>query len=570
MKQVVVSIGVATLLAVGAGVPNTAFGDCTALAPNNECSPGGGSTKSDCQMEWRFTPVPVKLVSATPVPDTFRGRPRNRIICYEGDPRCDFDANLADHRCTFRTEIFLNNSDPNLPKCTLGTGVSTFEVTRPKDHPFSIDSPDLVNLDTIETRMSEDFGIPVLRNGELRYNGTTNATLNQQGLPIDLIVPQGITARGGHTTGTRRIRIRSTNPFGKPDQDGLLLICRPSTCGNGVIEADHELCDDGNRNNNDGCDQGCQIASIVASTPTPTRTQTSTGTPTSPPGTPTNTGTVTNTPTITPTGGAPTVTATITNTPAGPPTAFRGGTISILDPHTWISTSPGACSDGTSLVNALITQAVNQDQDDPPDGYLDLSVLLVFRPLQQAMPAGTVDLQFGADCTAPAAGTSCTPGDATIQPVSYTNQSSGTCLGPLAGTTGGYAPAVPSSNAPCFGSAEINITFDISGIEIPLQGGRFGATYVGNPATSLSSGLIRGFLSETAAENVILPADLPPPFGGAQLSTMLPGGTGNCKTVPPRGPCTTLCRDDRDTGPGGEVGWYFYLGYTGPKVTYSD
>src|SRR5262245_19517325 len=173
-------------------------------------------------MEWRFTPMPLKLVNATPTPDVFHGRPRNRITCYEGDPRCDFDTDLANHRCTFRTEIFINNSDPNLPKCTPGLGIATFEVTRPKDHPFQINSPDLQDPDTIEKRGRDDFGVPVLRNGDLPYNRSNNNSPNLEGMPIDLIVPQAVTGRGAHVTGTRRIRTRSTNPLGKPDQDSLL------------------------------------------------------------------------------------------------------------------------------------------------------------------------------------------------------------------------------------------------------------------------------------------------------------------------------------------------------------
>jgi hypothetical protein len=194
----------------------------------------------------------------------------------------------------------------------------------------------------------------------------------------------------------------------------------------------------------------------------------------------------------------------------------------------------------------------------------------VFRPLQQAAAGGNQDVMFGADCTAPASGTSCSPGGATIETVGYTNRSSGTCLTSLAGTTGGFTPAPNTSNAPCFVSDELNITFDLSGLQIPLQGGRFGGTYVGNPATSLSSGLIYGFLEESVAESVLLPADLPAPFGGAQLSTLLPGGANNCKTAAPRGPCTVNCRDDRDIGPSAQMGWYFYLNYTGPRVTFTE
>jgi hypothetical protein len=49
----------------------------------------------------------------------------------------------------------------------------------------------------------------------------------------------------------------------------------------------------------------------------------------------------------------------------------------------------------------------------------------------------------------------------------------------------------------------------VDGIPIPLQDVQVGATYVGNPATQLTNGLMRGFISETDADNTILPASLP-------------------------------------------------------------
>lgn len=59
--------------------------------------------------------MPQRYVNATPTPDVLRGKQRNRIIYYEGDPGCDFDANLGNNSCTFRTEIFINNQDPTCP-----------------------------------------------------------------------------------------------------------------------------------------------------------------------------------------------------------------------------------------------------------------------------------------------------------------------------------------------------------------------------------------------------------------------------------------------------------------------
>jgi len=86
---------------------------------------------------------------------------------------------------------------------------------------------------------------------------------------------------------------------------------------------------------------------------------------------------------------------------------------------------------------------------------------------------------------------------------------------------------------------------------------RLAATYVGNPASSLSNGLIVGFLAESTADTILLPPTVPL-FGNQPLSVVLPGGTGNC-----------ALHDDRDVGPGGALGWYFYLNFSAHRVTWT-
>jgi len=107
----------------------------------------------------------------------------------------------------------------------------------------------------------------------------------------------------------------------------MRIQCFPSTCGNGIVEVDHETCDDSNRVNGDGCDQGCQLepppstpTPTLAATNIPTATRTSTST-----GTPIPTDTATTTPTITKTftgtqTSTPTYTFTPTNTSTKTPT----------------------------------------------------------------------------------------------------------------------------------------------------------------------------------------------------------------------------------------------------------
>ncbi|MBI3783217.1 MAG: hypothetical protein HY270_07435, partial [Deltaproteobacteria bacterium] len=81
-------------------------GFCTLPLASNGCIPGGGSKKTDCTMELLSTPVPVPGKS---------GVPKAKLVCYEGDPKCDFDANLTNKSCTFHARVCINSADPRLP-----------------------------------------------------------------------------------------------------------------------------------------------------------------------------------------------------------------------------------------------------------------------------------------------------------------------------------------------------------------------------------------------------------------------------------------------------------------------
>ncbi len=270
---------------------------------------------------------------------------------------------------------------------------------------------------------------------------------------------------------------------------------------------------------------------------------------------------MTETPTVTAT---PTVTDTAT--PTAIPDAFRVDSLSLRDPHIFVNL--GLCYDITDpsflgiSINELIADAITMDDPAAPDGLLDASILSVFRPLEQPPLPGAIAEIYTADCTVPLGSESCSPGAAPPGIATYANQSSGTCATPIGGTTGPanagpYPPGIASPAAPCYASLPIDTTFDLAGIEIALEDVVQGATYVGTPATSLTDGLIIGFLSEADADLIILPATLPI-VAWQPLSSVLPGGTGSCAPD-----------DDRDMGPGGEMGWYFYLNFTAHHVTWT-
>lgn len=275
----ILASGLATVAAPGAS-----RAQCTDAAPLNECASGAGSKLTDCQIEWRFEGMPKKLRNGVPLPDViyqrlFSGGPReampqNRIICYEGDPRCDFDPDLDNQSCTFRTELCINNVDPRFPLChgTVfgGLPLTTFEVISPRPSGRALTPEDRANLATLEDHAGAGgFGLRVIRRRDTVAAGNSNATTNSCVGPIELVVPLRASSTGKLLSSQERIRIRTTNEHGYRDADKLRLICRPSTCGNGIVDADHELCDDGNRSNCDFCDQGCQPIASPRCTPTP-------------------------------------------------------------------------------------------------------------------------------------------------------------------------------------------------------------------------------------------------------------------------------------------------------------
>lgn len=250
---------------------------------------------------------------------------------------------------------------------------------------------------------------------------------------------------------------------------------------------------------------------------------------------------------------------------AGPPVAqaqqaaaFRFGDLDLRDPHVFVNAF--TCVDVTDTpllgfsVNGELQRRVQTDTDG--DGQLDLSYLVEFLPLDRTQPANLLDFG-GAACSAPLAGTACTPvlasalaGDAQLAPAAG-------CLAPLPGTVRPYAPAVASPGAPCFVSPTGTLALDLGGIPVTLREVALSATFVGDPGDALATGLLRGFISEADADATILPASLPL-VGGRPLSSLLPGGTGSC-----------ALHNDKDVLEG-VTGWWFYLAFPASRVPLVD
>lgn len=195
-----------------------------------------------------------------PVPALTRnGSPTNRAKCFEGDPRCDADPVPGDDTCTFAVRVCVNNSDARLPACD-PSGVRSIQVKQPRW--TSSDPADVANLATLEAQAGNGlggFGLAVYRGRTEVTSGSTNATPNLCSDPLSLAVPLRRRATGIRVMGRRSIVVRVMGANTLADTDKLSLSCYPSTCGNGMIEFDHESCDDGNRLNGDGCNSGCQL-----------------------------------------------------------------------------------------------------------------------------------------------------------------------------------------------------------------------------------------------------------------------------------------------------------------------
>lgn len=237
------------------------------------------------------------------------------------------------------------------------------------------------------------------------------------------------------------------------------------------------------------------------------------------------------------------------------PDVFRWTDLDLRDPHVYIQSF--GCFDHTAhgalgfSVNDELAESLVTDAD--VDGYLDRSYLTVFRPLDTGASDGRLD--YGPTrCVAPNPPASCDWTDRWLQTpetFSYLTLASPgeSCIFPSSAIfNAGYSPAIALPSGPCFRTNLGTISVEFLGAPVLLRGTVVGATFSGNPPTSLVNGLLAGFLTEADADATILPAELPL-VGGQALSILFPGGTGNCAG-----------HDDRDTYQD-ESGWWVFFNF---------
>jgi uncharacterized membrane protein len=282
------------------------------------------------------------------------------------------------------------------------------------------------------------------------------------------------------------------------------------------------------------------------------------------------------------TGPNPTTTtnpSTSTTTPdddddTGPPPpgglqAFRFTSMHIRDPHFYADLPILGCNDITDSVplgaaasiNEQFNDAIGEDGND--DGLLDLSLVLLFDPLDQSDGAsGNTEFTVG-DCTAPAASTECSQQDG-FDPITaaYMVMQTGTCheADPSHLSSANYTPAPGVTMGPCFHAGPTDISVETESLGLPLQDAEIAATFDGNPAQAFISGTMRGFLTQEAAEQIELPASVQDSLDVMYVSQLLPGGCGPDASGPGSG-CNCAGHDDKDGD-----GWWFYVDFTAELV----
>jgi hypothetical protein len=227
-----------------------------------------------------------------------------------------------------------------------------------------------------------------------------------------------------------------------------------------------------------------------------------------------------------------------------PPTVFRIGSMVLRDPHVY-ATVVFFCVDSTDAINEQIQQQLDADEDE--DGFYDASALAVFRPLDASGQPGMLENRAGI-CTTESPPQCAPAGDPPV-PRWYAAFDLGpptVCLGALPDTTSGYSPPVPQPDGSCFTTTPVDTTFAFGKLSVPLWDTQYAAPF---PSTtgSTGGGLLRGFLREADADELVLDVD----GQNVVLSSLLPDGSGSCATNIAHG------KDNHR----GEPGWWMYLEY---------
>jgi hypothetical protein len=238
---------------------------------------------------------------------------------------------------------------------------------------------------------------------------------------------------------------------------------------------------------------------------------------------------------------------------------FRVNTLTLEDPNVHARVL-NSCINATGIANGELASAIEE---------LDLNFVFTFDPSADPSGQATPLELWLAECESP---TECTvldegePGEGEpgedepsedepeeLAPIVTTARirSAGVCFAPREGTVHFGDPNTVT--APCWSTEEFSIEFDLGGIIVPLEGVQAGGRMDG--ADAIVDGLMAGFLTQEAAEQIELPEE---------FAQVLGGGTVMLSEVLPPLSCSDV--EARSTH-NGEIGWWFYLNFTAERVT---
>jgi hypothetical protein len=217
----------------------------------------------------------------------------------------------------------------------------------------------------------------------------------------------------------------------------------------------------------------------------------------------------------------------------------------------------------TNLVNDFLAGALEDDGvlGNALDCEADFSVLVALDPPDPQAAEVNAKLVLGAACPLPIATSTCTLGEnSRVVEARLINSATGPCGAFPPGTMNEtYDPKPTLPTGPCFTTAEpVDIELSILGLTIPARSAGVAARYEelapagegAAPLLNLVDGVLWAFVSEADAAQAKLP-DYLPVGGGLPITVALPV-------------------DEKDEGPDGTPGWWFYLSFTGAPVAFVD
>jgi YVTN family beta-propeller protein/cysteine-rich repeat protein len=167
-----------------------------------ELFPGGGSTATDCYVEWA-----VGNATNDPAYDKTGRHPRKQR-CIDGDPGCDRDGTV-DGSCTLELHVCANVTDAALAVCT-PVALASSEIKRPSE------SEALRSPEADAARSALGILDTLIGGGPLACSET-----------ISVVVPRRPSPSGALKRGRMTIKTVATATSGARDTDAISLVCGP-------------------------------------------------------------------------------------------------------------------------------------------------------------------------------------------------------------------------------------------------------------------------------------------------------------------------------------------------------